>query len=936
MRLQKIAIEAFGKLVKLNFDFHPQLNLIFGPNEIGKSTFQQAILHFLYGFFQTNRATPQESDLLKRYQPWLIDVYSGQLEYQLRDESKFQVNRNFSDPDIPTNIFDALTGQDITNQFTMKRHGNISFLKDQIGLDKDIFEATVFVKQAEVKAIAGSSHLVNEILGVLDSGTRDKSAKLAINHLQQEVTRIGSDRAQKRPLPQAKILLEKLLHEFNAQSQARKELKEAILEKNTLENQIEKKNIQRIELNYVILTKSIELKEKQLNRLRVVRKESDKLEEKKTDYTDVENFPEEIRDSILRRLNNRKNYQDQIKEKNGSRTELKSQVQALEQEIRPIKHYEKVYSFMSYNEFFNLSEEWKRRNSAFNDAQQNMDKEELILLQDGIEPKVLQELNNLSSSDFSKFSQAEEKIKGLEDQHSDLQEQLDQLERQTWATGKTRHMIIFLTSVLILASLLLSYFFKFIYGYPISAGILLLGVIVFYLYQKAREKIAVKANQLEEQLYSIRKEIDSISFEIQRHYQHFGVDSINKLIERRMQNEQYLNLVRKREEAFKERDRVEFQLLKYLQSININKIDEQGLHKIDGDYKQYHELFAKKKLLEQDLHQLEKGAESLKNRLQDNDSALKELFSQLSLEIEELSEAETAFEKLHHRNKELNGLKRNQEKLKSEINGLLASQTENEILDELDELMIRREKLLANYPEVRGKHSNKTLQYLEKNFLEIDQERQQYEKQVQALQTRIETVLEQHRPQAEIEEELSQVKEEVKKLEETRSTLELAKGILTEVAFTYHRNVVPFINKVLSEAMDLITDNRYSEVRVNPNDLSLNVVLPEKQSPGSSDVLSLGTQEQLYLLLRIALARLLSQNMEPLPLILDDPFVHFDHNRMANMMKFLSNLSCENQVLIFTKEPFIVDWCRKNLNEKKYSEFDLLLHQNMQTNSNVT
>ena len=923
MLLEKISINAFGKLSRISLEFHPGFNLIYGPNEAGKTTLQQAILHLLYGFYQSSRATAQETTLLNRFKPWQAEFYSGQLWYQLKDGGRYNVNRNFSDSDVPTNLYDSLTGEEVTKKFNVKRHGNISFLKEQIGLTKDLFESTVFVRQGEVKAIAGSSFLVNEVIGVIDSGNREKSAKQAISHLQHEISKIGSDRAQKRPYPLAKAGLKLLKEEFDVLISARQELKQAILEKNKLEKLITKDNLRRIELNYLILTKNIGQNEKQLNRLQLIKKEIAKLEADISEFDDVKMFPEELHDSITRRRQNRKNYGEQLQEKQQNISELEEKVELIRKDIKHIKKYESIYSLMSYSDFVGLKQEWQRRKKIFITSQTSIDQEELTLLKEGVDPKFLYKISELKPADFNNYQQKEEEIKLLSEQQVMLQRQLDQLESQTWAKSKLRNVLLFSTFFITLSVLLLSYFFENIYGYPVSAGVMVLGLIVYQFYKKARLKIANLADNLQTQSDSVKRDIDAIRNKLQGFYQQYEVDSLNKLMARRMQNEQYLRYVQEKDKAFQEMDRIEFQLLKYLHSVEINKLDEDILDKVDTEYKEFNDRYKKIESYQLEIAQLKKNILNLESRLSDNNSALLELFSEANIKIENLLEAEVEFDKMSQRRKQLNKLKRDQGKYKSEINGILASRSEEEIRKESEDLIRRRELLLANYPEIPGKQNQKTVSHLEKDYSAVDVLCRQHEKDLHTLQTQINTVLEQHRPQAEIEEEIAQITREVDRLEKQRTAMESARDILAEVAQNYHRNVVPFINSVLSATMKQITNKRYSDVCLNPENMSLNLVLPEIETLGSADVLSLGTQEQLYLLLRIALARLLCQNSETVPLLLDDPFVHFDQSRMANMLAYLADLSKENQILLFTKEPFILDWCKKELGRENCYSFDL-------------
>ena len=66
------------------------------------------------------------------------------------------------------------------------------------------------------------------------------------------------------------------------------------------------------------------------------------------------------------------------------------------------------------------------------------------------------------------------------------------------------------------------------------------------------------------------------------------------------------------------------------------------------------------------------------------------------------------------------------------------------------------------------------------------------------------------------------------------------------------------------------------------------------------DALSTGTRDQLYLSLRLAALEQLISRRGPLPLILDDLFVHFDDERTAAGLAVLDQISNTTQVLLFT------------------------------------
>jgi uncharacterized protein YhaN len=64
--------------------------------------------------------------------------------------------------------------------------------------------------------------------------------------------------------------------------------------------------------------------------------------------------------------------------------------------------------------------------------------------------------------------------------------------------------------------------------------------------------------------------------------------------------------------------------------------------------------------------------------------------------------------------------------------------------------------------------------------------------------------------------------------------------------------------------------------------------------------LSTGTRDQLYLALRLAALEQFMERRGPLPLVLDDLFVHFDDGRTRAGLKVLDQLARSTQVLLFT------------------------------------
>jgi len=119
----------------------------------------------------------------------------------------------------------------------------------------------------------------------------------------------------------------------------------------------------------------------------------------------------------------------------------------------------------------------------------------------------------------------------------------------------------------------------------------------------------------------------------------------------------------------------------------------------------------------------------------------------------------------------------------------------------------------------------------------------------------------------------------------------------------------------MSESISRITQKRYSFIDIDPGNLDVSLVAPELGKGVMVDSLSTGTRDMVYLMLRIAIAQYMSRTGEKLPLLLDDPLVHFDSQRLQEALNLLLELSDETQILLFTKDELIKTWIQKELNE---------------------
>lgn len=86
--------------------------------------------------------------------------------------------------------------------------------------------------------------------------------------------------------------------------------------------------------------------------------------------------------------------------------------------------------------------------------------------------------------------------------------------------------------------------------------------------------------------------------------------------------------------------------------------------------------------------------------------------------------------------------------------------------------------------------------------------------------------------------------------------------------------------------------------------------------------LSHGTAEQIYLLLRVAMAEHLVTTGEPILLLLDDPTVQADRQRTEAIMGVLHRLSADRQIIVFSQEDEVHAWARASLPPEALIELD--------------
>ena len=170
---------------------------------------------------------------------------------------------------------------------------------------------------------------------------------------------------------------------------------------------------------------------------------------------------------------------------------------------------------------------------------------------------------------------------------------------------------------------------------------------------------------------------------------------------------------------------------------------------------------------------------------------------------------------------------------------------------------------------------------------------------------------------AEAKEAAFQATSELERIERLGSTLDTAREFLERAQESVHRNIAPVLVASLEKWLPIVTDGLYTRGTVDPQTLKVRV-----RSDGGdwrdAVLLSHGTAEQVYLLLRIAMVdHLTAASSESCPLLCDDITAHCDPVRTAAIIGLLHRMSRTRQIVVFAQQPSIVEWAEKNLDAER-------------------
>ncbi len=874
MKLLKLHIYGFGKHENVQIDLQKGINIFYGENEAGKSTIQQFILHILFGF-------PQRNSQLLRYEPKNGAAYGGKIILLDRDGMKVEVERvrGKASGDVTLYFENGARGgeRELQALLTSNSRQDIeavnSFSMFQLqGLEKMTEEElTKTLISSGTSGIDALSTIETTFLKEMGQLFKPSGKKPLINQKVEEIRELEGEWRE---------YLEKI-NEFEPSVQRLKQL-EKYLSKNKQEQAELQENLQ----NFYRWKQLKPLKDRE----RQIIQQLEKVEEQQ--------FPSEG----IRRY-------ELLKDK---KTNILASLEQLEREMDLAIEQQKAMSKEELNElqaFLSYESEWhqlKARRIQLEDEQtkviqQQMQQLALIgvsweeslefilnvdvsIKQEDALVSLLKRKEQIEAELLQEERLLEVKIQELEGKERQLKEA--QQDSNGSGTKKPTSMVVSLVGLIFVIGFLISYILN---NWSIFFLTILLGAIMYggfrYLLQTLGGKDIKKYEELLKNEHRvIQEQVSSLDSSIR--------DLQSKLEKEEIRLKQFLVSYQISSDISTSLLPELFNRLRTIQEqqISLNQMEKQ----LEQTTEQLHQLLTKAKslasihLVEDMLfHQLREHYLSNKRKVEEQESLRRkqEEFRNKTKELQSY---------LHAYEMEINDLWQEADAL-SENQFYQANKIFEEKLTlqkELEQVNLRLGegqidwKMFGEEDEIKTKERLRLLEEQKNNLLE--------EKSNLDLKTaHLLSDQEQGELLQRIEEKKAELQQLVKKWASYKVVVTSIKQIMTQLKEERLPEVLEGAKSIFQRLTDysyesLELDNEKGFEAINANGDRFKIV-----------ELSQATKEQAYLSLRLSLAISLKENAD-FPIIMDDPFVHFDRNRLKQVVQLIEELQNDHQILYFT------------------------------------
>lgn len=894
MQLREVHIDGFGIFNDIHISgFTSGINLVYGPNEFGKTTFLEFIRRILFGF-------PAKRGNKNPYPALHGGRYGGKLICELSSGESITINRTEGTLGGPVTI--QLDSRELTGQAELNR---------LLGFISRTFYENVYAfslnELQDIKSL-NDDEIRNRIYGAgLELGGKSLTQiKKIFNDHGDDVFKPRGKKHEMAGIYQIIKERESNIREIQKGLSKFEGLKN---EKERLEAEVKKYDREIIELR--------ELKYSLENRKKLFPNYIN-LKNARADLSgldDIQDFPEDALGIYTTLKGERDSIEENLDEKQADVDILISKRDSLSFNEKLIKLEPKVISLQTSSKSYsdachdiesvgtareNLKEKIKKeiRSIGANWSEQKIRDHEMS-------HKQQDSINNLKTS-LEEINKNINNTKIKLDQHLDNKSQKSTVEIISPKYYKNSHMTI---AVLGMVGIIIGIFSSQWYLVGFSVLIAVIGLVV------GRK---LKAG-------------DSIDF----------VDSVEERLRSQLDefNENYNSSYSEWESilselGFEEVSPTGFDRM--IQSIDRIKSDQSSIDDYDGRLSRMQKTIKEVEELHNDVKTV---VDNLK--ISDNIKTNITIFTQLFTEAKEIKNQKNSikgqineFESRILKHKEsLNG---KEKKIRDHISSVGAEniedlrnkdsilQKENELTSIIDEETKNIqttvgdgehfEKFIENISEVTPELIEADIEVNDEKLTELTDQRDEFNQNIGQLQNQIDNLSSNEellRYQNEYELNKTLLKEAAGEWVKSQ----IALNILGKAISKYEDTRQPEVIKTAKDVFSHITNTQYPTVLMQAETQELII----KDSSGNSKnvtEMSRGTMEELYFSMRLGLIEEYEKRAEPMPYVMDDTFVNFDDDRRILAIEALDKFAKNRQVIILTCHKSIMDlYASTNVNK---------------------
>jgi uncharacterized protein YhaN len=937
MILLRSHILGFGKLSNCNFEFKEGLNVVFAPNEGGKSTLQRLLVGLLYGQLRSDLKVQRRPDpWAEQYKPWHGSEYGGILWCRLADGREMELHRYFGREETRIEIR-TLTGEDITRQYEQQRNGEVLFAFSHLGIPKGLFESVGVIRENKVAEIQGCETIRDRIANLAQSGDEDLSIRQSLANIQAKLDEIGSERAPTKPYKQTLDLVLALRNEQKMADERRAQFQNWIEERNQFVEEISSLERELLKTRNALLSARRWDVSARIQSLEEIEKERRSLRLEMDTLGSRENFPAQRLEELNRLVGARDSIE---KHRNEVRLDKETAVEKLSRAESERKELEAYGAFAASAEAEKITE-WFVHYLSLSLQKDGLQKT-IIRLRG--ETRVLEERQSGlslaladSKTDWQRMArEAVEDEQGAFQNSTTVKAKIDQGKTDIASAGRTAFNWQFLSGVmLVLGAMALCAWFLagagrfspvpligFEFGCVVSAGLLLRSALKW-------KKTGRNAKQL---LLELEQELNAVLAEGSKKRKIFDAGMTDAGFQK---VEDFLAAVRQSEQDRQKSIDIQSRLAESEQQVGRLQAQSDEMYRLlkdnfakvnlscsPGNLKFQIDIFRSnlRQFRDRDAHC--GNCRQAVNSLALEDAALTEEYNIKNSIIQSLlaqAQVETPeqFREECFKQSKLFELRDKEASRTREFQRLAGDQTLPEWKEKLEELMAQPMPLLVEPQNENLENGTPCLPYLPTIAEAEEQEREIVSRLSHAREgharamERVQHAFQGIRLSSEIDEDLAIAQQALQELETNRTALGIALETLDELSRQQQEVLAPQLNAAVEQRFLRLCNGRYEEVKIDP-DFQVWVREADTGELRLAEHLSRGTQDQIYFAMRFGILDIVSKAEEPCPSLLDEPFAAYDKTRLGEAFEVLKVEAVRRQLFLFTCREDLLDLAQQS------------------------